>query len=81
MNYCDNCDCPACEGARAIEQTRKDLNEIMESWNWNLSATECALEMIRREEYSPEEFYDAMRRFGFDDAAIYDVQQAYETLS
>ena len=80
-NYCTNCDCPACEAARAVESAKKTLDQIVSSWAWDKNPTECAIEMVRLEQYSLDEFLAAMRRTGYDESAIYDVEGAFLALS
>lgn len=81
MNYCDSCDCADCVSARYIEMANDQLADIMEQWNWNLSPTECALEIIQSDDFTPEQFFKAMELFGFSEGHIYDVRTAYDVLS
>ena len=80
-NYCDNCECPACEAARAVQQTEKTLDQVVSSWSWDKNPTECALQMLRMEQYTLEEFLAAMRRTGYSEETIYDVEGAFLALS
>ncbi len=81
MSYCDNCECFDCVNAREVKETQVSLARTMETWNWNLSPTECALQIIEDEHFSPDQYFEAMRLFGFSDEHIFDVEGAHDVLS
>jgi len=81
MSYCDNCDCFDCVSTRETKEREASLAQIMETWNWNLNPTECALAIIEREDFTSDQFFKAMRSFGFSEGLIYDVEGAYDALS
>lgn len=79
-DYCENCDCVSCSEARHREEDAAELKAMFNYWNWNLSPTECAQDLIERD-LEPDGIEQDMLAFGFSQAEVYDVQAAYDALA
>ena len=68
--------CYQCREYAYAESIKVEVN----TWAWNLSPTECALEAIRLD-YTPREVETAMIAVGFSEGITEDVTAAIEVLS
>lgn len=77
MSHCEFCDCHHCEEARWKERRKKELDELIESWNWNCTPAEVARDIKAQDEDWPE-IKQAMAARGFSKEELYAVEDAYE---
>ena len=59
-NYCDSCECPNCENARANAEQQAEIAADLERWNWNSTPYEIATEIAEKDEHEQEAYRKAM---------------------